>query len=323
MKILFDLHTVVAQEYSGKYNNMIRFAECLSRDPSISVKAVLDRHEGATEYVQQKYLRTKQNIKPPMSFMTLGTRWLNYQRQTEYDWLYTEVVLGGQWWPMFLSDKEHTVLHIDFQRETLALLPKTMLNLMKECSQFHVLTHVQKQVLVKLGFPAERIHVIPNCLDITWFEPTLAWFEPEQPYAIYVHGANSDWRQLPKLLSMTNLHLVTIGLHEALPGATQMSGVPTGLYVGLVQRATLAICLTPSGDSTTTRLFEFAAAGCPFVTPHSDAMEELIPCGIYKVSPHAVQWVQQNRDALSQEMKDVAQRYSYEATLPKLKELYT
>jgi len=325
MNVLFDFHTVLANPFSGKFWNMTRFAECLSLEPKFSVHVIYDRPDGARIPAQRmtyEFMREKASRFHSISKVQLALLWERRLRMKgkspaeEHNRFLTEIVFGHHSAP--LRPPDGSVLHVDFQWKDLT---HYVVNRMAMYERFHVLTHVQKAQLVSRGIEPDSVHVIPNCLD-----PSLLGFPVDgrdpttKPYAVYVHGAGSDLGRLGAITPGTRMPLVMVGVGPHIPGS--VNRLSWRDYVTLVSGAEVAICLTPSGDSTTTRLFEFAAMGVPFLAPSSRAMEELLPHGTYELSPEALARTCADRDRLALGLREDVAKFSYESTLPKLRELF-
>jgi len=177
-----------------------------------------------------------------------------------------------------------------------------------------VLTPAQRLDLVELGVDCDQVHVIPNPVDIPRFrQDGLA----RDGTILYVDGRDSDLRVLYR-------RLIDAEHRRRLRVIDSDHRVGQEEYVRILNQSSIAICLTPSGDSTTTRLFEFAAAGLPFVTWRSRGMESLLPSGSYGdlLDDEAVQWTLDNQESLSKNLKKESERFSYESTLTRMQEMF-
>src|SRR5205823_4165584 len=169
----------------------------------------------------------------------LGYRWLRHLQRTEYDKLYTEVVLDGYWAPNVFRSPADSVLHVDFQEETLQKLPPDLLRLMQRYPVVHTLTPAQKVVLEKYGFG--RVSVIPNCLEIARFEPDKHDVRPAEPVVLYVHGARTpgaDVLRLQRAVRELRFKFVTVGLRRRLDGAIQFLRLSQDDYLHWLHTAT-------------------------------------------------------------------------------------
>jgi len=307
--VLFDMHTSMTNSLNGKFNNLTRFAECLSRDPEYDVHAVYDRADGADIPVTHEFLR--QWYYPQWGSLELRLRWALCLRRTDADWLWTETIPGrhsaNPFWMPSQFTRANTVLHVDFQHEDLHRQARKIRRHMR----FHVLTHAQcADLMGELGVDRDQVHVIPNPIDIPRFRDD----QERNRTILYVDGRDSDVRVL--------YHNLPPDLKRHLRVIDSEHRVGQEDYVRLLNTASMAICLTPSGDSTTTRLFEFAAAGLPFVTWNSRGMEPLLPSGTYGVSKDLIQWTLDNQESLSRNLKKESEKFSYEATLIRMQEMF-
>jgi glycosyltransferase involved in cell wall biosynthesis len=174
---------------------------------------------------------------------------------------------------------------------------------------------VQKEDLTaELGVDRDQVRVIPNPVDIPQFRQDGI---ERDGTILYVDGRESDLRVLYR-------RLITPEHRRRLRVIDSEHRVSQGEYVRLLNSASIAICLSPSGDSTTTRLFEFAAAGLPFVTWRSRGMEPLLPSGSYGdlLDDDSIQWTLDNQESLSKSLKKESERFSYEATLIRMQEMF-
>ena len=312
-RVLFDMHTSVTNSLNGKFNNLTRFAECLSRDPAYSVHAVYDRADGASIPVPYQFLR--QWYYPQWGGLELRLRWALCLARTDADWLWTEIIPGRhsanpRWGPSRFTWGENTVLHVDFQHGDLHDQRKRI----RRHRRFHVLTPAQRLDIVELGVDRDQVHVIPNPVDIPQFRRDGL---ERDGTILYVDGRDSDLRVLYRHIGRE-----TPEWRRRLLMIDSDHRVGQEEYVRVLNTASIAICLTPSGDSTTTRLFEFAAAGLPFVTWPSRGMEPLLPSGTYEISKDEIQWTLDNQESLSKNLKMEAERFSYEATLMRMKDMF-
>lgn len=334
MRILFDYHTVTAQPYSGKFN-MVRFAECLAMDASFQIHMIFDRQEGPVPErpnLTHEFLR-KVRFGYVISAYELSLLWLLRLKRAEYDVLYTEVMLRYGQSLLHFQDPSHGALFVDMQDQDLFGLPRVIVRRMRQYRAFHVLTPRQGRSLEKLGFPSENIFSLPNCVNLKEFQVRPTFRERlgiDGPLALYVY-CDRDPRA-PWLAEMEGVSLVTLGCPYEIPGAIQLNRLSWAQYVDLLRSADFAISLTPQRDAGVTRMFEFAACGLPFAAPYTPAMAELLPSGLYAspsddwhgnaLPPQIQELVDASiRDRVALGLSQEVKAYSYEATLPKLREM--
>lgn len=325
MKILFDYHTITADPYSGKFTNMTRFADCLNKDPNFDVYVVYDTLKGADPPVAYQILR-RHDLGYLLSSLYRTQRWWKLlQTAHGYDLIYTEVILPfAEWFTHYFQPKKG-ILHVDFQNKDLFALPKRLTKKMEEYSAFHVLSPVQREALVELGFPEDRVFMIPNCIDLSEFENVRPTFKERLNIEGLLVLNVSSSRDMP-------VDWKTLGWPSEFPEGSRiislgkdLKRLPWNEYINLLKSADFALCLSPAGDGTTTRLFEFAAAGLPFVCVGSNpGMKLLLPSGVYfrilskmKLENCLIlndSFRQENSKRLRREIK----QFSYESTLPKL-----
>jgi glycosyltransferase involved in cell wall biosynthesis len=172
----------------------------------------------------------------------------------------------------------------------------------------HVPSLTTARFVRRLGVPAERIHVIPNAVDVDLFSPPAAPPPDEPPFRAVYLGTLSPWQGLATLLEALALRRSTAGVELHVVGplkgawARALRAHARGLRVhhalhlsGAVAQAdvppilrTAHVCVAPLADDARNslqgccpiKLLEYMAVGRPILTTRLPVVEEILEHGV-------------------------------------------